>query len=133
MIHKILITIIFMSLIGVIVGCSAGLTPALPEASSETSAMAEPTALPQRSEMIILGQINDEPLEEIEQWQPLVDFLAANLSEAGIKTGVVKVTPNPDTLSSWLEAGEADFFIDSVYPSFKVSDKTGAQFIANRI
>jgi phosphonate transport system substrate-binding protein len=99
----------------------------------------EPTAVPTEeateqaaTRAIILADISDDPAETVEVFQPLADYLGANLSEFGIGSGEVKAAPDLDTMADWLEAGELDLYFDSLYPVMIMVDRAGAQPILRR-
>jgi phosphonate transport system substrate-binding protein len=78
--------------------------------------------------VIVLADIDaDDPVAKVEEFQPLVNYLAANLNSFGIGVGEVKVAPDLETLITWMENGEVDIFYDSPYPAMSVNQATGAQ------
>lgn len=76
--------------------------------------------------------MGDAPSETIEEFQPLADYLAANLQEQGIGAGEVRVAPDLETMAEWMEAGEVDIYFDSPYPALIVSSESGGQPILRR-
>ena len=84
------------------------------------------------SNPIVLGDISDKPARVVENFQPLANYLAANLSEYGITEGQVKVAPDLITMTKWMAQGEVDLYFDSAYPALQVSTETGAIPILRR-
>lgn len=101
----------FMVMTGVLllVACSSAPT-------GSTNAPA-PAVTPTLAGTIVLGDIDSQPTDQIETWQPLADYLASNLAEFGIGVGSVKVAPDLETMGQWLESGEVDLTFESLYPA----------------
>lgn len=97
--------------------------------SSQQTAVTE-TAEPLSTELtgvIVIGDIDaDDPISKIERFQPVADYLAANLSEFGIGRGEVRIASDSDTMANWMESGEVDIYYDSLFPAMIVSDQSGA-------
>lgn len=56
---------------------------------------------PEVTGIIVMGDIDaDDPVSKIEEFQPIVDYLAENLNDAGIGIGEVKIAPDTDTMIS---------------------------------
>ncbi|PIE36335.1 phosphate ABC transporter substrate-binding protein [candidate division KSB3 bacterium] len=111
MLHKILATVVLMSILITLVGS---------EAYSESG-------------KIVLGKISDKPTKKLKEYQPLADYLAEYLNDVGIETGEVKVAPDIETMARWMASGEVDLFFDNPYSAFLVGDRSGAQPIIFRI
>ena len=97
-----------------------------------STATESPLAEPAEAHPIILGDISDDPAEVIDGAQPLVDYLAANLSEFGITEGQVRVATSIDEMAQLLVKGEVDLYFDSTYPATLISDQVGAKIILRR-
>ncbi len=114
-------------LIGVatfVVGCTQ--TP-------PTSTSTEPTATPiPTGKAIVIGDVTNQPAKKITRYQPLADYLAANLAAEGIGVGEVKVAPDVQTMAEFLKAGEVDIYFDSPYPAMIASNISGAKPILRR-
>ena len=69
---------------------------------------------------------------KIKQFQPLADYLAANLSEFGIEEGRVRVASSLEEMAELLSAGDVDLYFDSPYPTTIVRDLSGAELLLRR-
>jgi phosphonate transport system substrate-binding protein len=90
----------------------------------------------QDSEMattITIGKIGDNPLEEIEEYQPLADYLATNLSDFGIELGMVHVTSDIETMAEMMVTGNVNIFVDSAWPALAIVEQSGADIVLRRI
>ncbi|NTV64822.1 MAG: phosphate/phosphite/phosphonate ABC transporter substrate-binding protein [Oscillochloris sp.] len=95
--------------------CAA--TTATPTAAPTSAPTLAPTAALTADQVIVLGDIDSQPTDQIERWQLLADYLGANLKEFGISAGTVQVAPDMETMGSWLVAGEVDLTFESIYPA----------------
>lgn len=85
-----------------------------------------------RAAEIVIGEISGDPIEAVEEAQPLADYLAANLEDYGIVSGRVVVADDMDEMIALFEDGEVDLWFDSVFPATVVSDLTGAEIFIRR-
>jgi phosphonate transport system substrate-binding protein len=95
-------------------------------ASTANTPTPDSSFMPQQGGIIVLGDISDDPGEVIEGTQPLADYLARQLADYGISTGVVRVATSADEMTAMLESGEVDIYFDSIYPATLVHDQIGA-------
>ncbi len=73
--------------------------------------------------VIVMGDIDeDDPVSKIEEFQPIIDYIAADLADVGIGIGEVKIAPDAETMISMMEAGEVNLYYDSLYPSLLVAN-----------
>ncbi len=92
----------------------------------------EPPATFSATGVIVIADISNNPAKKIKRYQPMADYLAANLKQFGIGVGEVKVAPDLKTIVNWLKSGEVDIYFDSPYPAMIVSDQSGAQPLLRR-
>jgi len=102
-----------------------------PTASTPPTATGPATSTP-RDQVIVLGDISDDPGEVIEGTQPLADYLAAQLGDFGISQSQVRIATNADEMIQLLKSGQVDLYFDSVYPITLICDESGAQPILRR-
>jgi len=81
---------------------------------------------------LTLGDVSGSAAWTIEHFQPLADYLAANLSEFGITNGRVVVTSDLPTMLEHLGTGQVDLYFDSPFPALEVYEQIGAQPLARR-
>lgn len=74
---------------------------------------------------IVIGEID-------RRYQPLADYLAANLREFGISKGKVRIFPNMEKAIAALEGGEIEVFFADPYSTAIASENTGAKPIVRR-
>ncbi len=85
-----------------------------------------PIPTPSRAETLILADLNEDVRESAEEFQPLADYLAANLADFGILEGKVVVAPDLEAMSELLKNGEVDLYFDSPYAATLVYNEVGA-------
>jgi phosphonate transport system substrate-binding protein len=85
-----------------------------------------PMPTPSRAETLILADLNEDVEESVEDFQPMADYLAANLGESGILEGKVVVAPDLETMTELLKNGEVDLYFDSAYAATNVYNEAGA-------
>lgn len=97
----------------------------------------EPTATPENgsgeaseaSGAIVLGNVDaTNPSEKIAEFQPLADYLAANLGDLGISEGQVVIARDTAEMARMLADGSVDIYIDAAIPSLQVCEVAGCEF-----
>ena len=124
MLQKLLTTLAVMGTLSALVGCGAQAAP---------PPTPEPVVVGAATGKIVLGKISDQPAEEIQDWQPLADYLAAHLGDFGIGVGKVKVAKDLETMADWIASGEVDLVFDNPYSAMYVSDHSGGHFLVRRV
>ena len=79
------------------------------------------------SDVITVGSVAITIQEEIREFQPIADYLAARLKDAGIKKGRVVVTYTVEAMAERMRRGDVDIYIDSLFPVDTVSKLSGAK------
>ncbi len=119
-ISKYPLSLISLVVILIISGCqSTSVTPNV--ASTPTPAV----NLTQK-QVLTIGIISDDPAGTIEGFQPMIDYLAKQMSDLGIAKGEVVVTPDFDTLNAKLKSGEVDLFYETAYGALDAFENAGA-------
>ncbi len=77
--------------------------------------------------VLVLADISQDPIEKISLFQPFADYLATRLHSFKIEKGVIKIAPDLETMAEWLKTGQADLYIDSLYPAMLVNQYSNAQ------
>ncbi|MGP1371571.1 MAG: phosphate/phosphite/phosphonate ABC transporter substrate-binding protein [Almyronema sp.] len=121
-VKRLLIVGLFSSL----AGCSQLSESAAPPSNADQSPSDNP------AQTLVLGDISADPTLKVEQYQPLANYLAAQMADSGIKAGRVKIAPDMDTMMRWLQTGEVDLYFDSPYPVMRIQAETSAQPILRR-
>ncbi len=125
MLQRLCVTLLSIGLFVFLQGCAAATpTPTTPTANVSSDTASKKT--------LIIGETGSSPSATISSFQPLADYLAANLSANGYGAGMVKVAPDIETMSKWLKNGEIDVFFDSPYPAMILVDMAGAKPILRR-
>ncbi len=123
MLAKLFRKVALLGILTALVSCNSQVTPILTP---------EPQPTPKATKAIVLADISSNPQKKIRGFQPLADYLAANLKQFDIGTGKVKIAPDMETMVQWFKSGEVDIYFDSPYPAMIVGDQSGAQPLLRR-
>lgn len=96
---------------------------------AQTTSDDEPVA---KTRLVLADIDSDDPTGKVEQFTPLADYLASNLSEFGIEEVAIRIAPDLETMSFWMANGDVDLYYDSPYPTMIVSDESGAEVLLRR-
>lgn len=107
-----------------------GIVACSPQDISTQKAIGEPSKPISAERTIVLADISNNPQKKIRKFQPLADYLAANLSQ--FDQGKVKIAPDMATMIKWLKSGEVDIYIDSPYPAMLAINHADAKPILRR-
>lgn len=83
-------------------------------------------------ETFIIGTVGNEPEEEIEEFQPIANYVAGKLASHGVKEGVVIVASSATEMAKIMQLGYVDIYIDSAFPTFVVDILSESSPIAVR-
>ena len=79
-----------------------------------------------------LGSISTSPVAETHKFWPFANYLARQLQAEGINQGKVVVAESIPAMSSFLQTGQIDLYIDSFFPSMAVSRLSGSKLLLRR-
>ncbi len=123
--HRNLFTLVLViGIIAVLVACGGEPTTSTSDSASDEASAGESTTA---TGTIVLGDIDSQPTDQIETWQPVADYLASNLEEFNIGAGAVRIAPDLETMGEWLESGEVDLTFESVYPAMIQINQFGSE------
>jgi len=117
--RKILLIVMLFS-IPFLAACQPTATPT-PEQSTLV-----PVANLTKDQILTIGIVSPDPAGTIAGFQPMMDYMAKQLSEQGIVKGNVVVTPDLDTMVQKLKSGDVDLFYESPYGALYVYEKAEA-------
>ena len=123
-----LLRIFFISLpLAVILSMGCG-------ATTPTSAPANSPAPSFGDSMVItLGDIDStDPVKKINRFQPLADYMADGLADAGIIKGEVIIARDTEEMSRLLQSGRVDLYFDSPFPALRVQQLSGSRIVLRR-
>ncbi|MGK7872191.1 MAG: phosphate/phosphite/phosphonate ABC transporter substrate-binding protein [Xenococcaceae cyanobacterium] len=123
MLYKLLRKVVLLGILTALASCGSQAT---------LTSTPEPQTNPEVTGEIVLADISDNAQNKIRRFQPLADYLAANLSQFDIGRGKVKIAPDMETMVQWLKSGEVDLYFDSPYPTMLAIEASGAKPILCR-
>lgn len=97
-----------------------------PTATPESGSAGQETG--ERTTIVISNVDSSNPAQKIEEFQPLADYLAANLEDSGITIGEVVVARDTSEMARMMSDGESDLYIDAAIPSLEVCEESGCIF-----
>ena len=118
-----------------IVGALLLLLACQTQAKESPSSAVAPTAVLVSSsgQAIILGDIEPEdPAKKLKRFQPLADYLGAQLNEFGVTEGRVVLARDIEEMARFLKEGKVDVFFDSAFPTLSVQELAGSEVILRR-
>ncbi len=98
--------------------------------SDSSTATPEPGAAGQSAgTAIVIGNVEStNPADKIAEFQPLADYLAANLGNFGITEGKVVLARDTTEMANMLSDGEADIYFDAAFPALDTCAIAGCTF-----
>ena len=73
---------------------------------------------------LTIGSISNAPKEEIQEFQPFIDYLVSSLNHPTIKTGRVVIASSLQEMSELINKGLVDIYIDSPFPVIAIEKTT---------
>ena len=106
----------------------AGCSPPPPAPTPRPAVQPVAPQLVDEARVLTLGTIDaEEPRKQIERFQILADYLAANLKDLGVDQGRVVIARDFDEMAQLLKAEKVDLYFDSPFPTLRVQELSGAQ------
>lgn len=81
---------------------------------------------------LVIGVIGDNVSKKTKRYAPLVQYLKAQLSDAGVKNVRTHIWPTSDEIADALKNGEAHLFIDSPLVAAKIAKQSDAKPVLRR-
>jgi phosphonate transport system substrate-binding protein len=117
----------FLSIALILSACSAATpTPEVIEPASNVVSSAH-------SGVLVLGKVTDDPVEAIEEYQPIVNCLVSNLGEFGIGIGEVKTAPDIESMAALVDAGQVHVVFDNAFSVASMMDISNGEVIILRV
>lgn len=113
-------------------GVLLGLLVALSGRGERLMTVPRTTGAPTQASTIVLSELSYEPTKKIRRFQPLADYLAANLGAFGIGEGRVTIVTDLQAVVRMMQSGEVHLYFDSPYPAMIVADNSGGKMILRR-
>ena len=123
MLSKFVNKFLLLGILTTLLSCSSRTEPPLSTPTPSTSS---------NTEVIVIGDVSNNPAKKIQRYQPMADYLGTKLNQFNIGIGEVKVAPDFKIMAKWLKAGEVDIYFDSLYPAMIVSELSEAKPILRR-
>lgn len=80
-----------------------------------------------RPGVLVVGLVEYDTKEEVREFRPLADYLAARLSGAGIRRVEIKAARSLDRMAQLMRSGEVDLYFDSPFPAAYLSERGSAR------
>ena len=81
---------------------------------------------PSGKKSFIVTDISSEPTKKIQRLLPFADYVAGRLVDQ-YSRGEVRIGKDSETIAKWLMDGQADIYMDSVYPAMLVAGQSNAR------
>ncbi|MBI5918257.1 MAG: phosphate/phosphite/phosphonate ABC transporter substrate-binding protein [Nitrosomonadales bacterium] len=89
-------------------------------------------ALPASAATLRLATISHSPAKDIDEFQPLADYLGKNLKSQGVDRCEVVLTSSMKEMAALIKAGKADIYIDSPFPVLAVRSRAKIKIMLRR-
>ncbi len=94
-----------------------------------------PDVLPvvsERGETLIIGRVSTNPKKHYQHLKPMVDYLAAQMADAGIKKGKVVFAKDSDEMIELLKLGKVDLISESPFLALTFHQSGAAEIFLRR-
>lgn len=81
---------------------------------------------------LVIGSVSVDAEDDIEEYQPIADYLVKRLAGFGYTAGEVVVAPTTTAMAELIRQGRIDLYVDSPFPTFAVDQLTRSVPLVNR-
>lgn len=83
--------------------------------------------------VLVLGRVSDDPKAHHARMQPLVDYVAARMSDLGIREGRVLMARDAQQMVSYLRQGKVDWITETSATALAFEDRAGAELLVRAV
>ena len=125
--HEFRITVSLLIILALLLSACGAADADGPTATPEPGGAGQDTGLSETT--IVVANVDaSNPGQKIEEFQPLADYLAANLADFGITEGQVFIARDTAEMANSLSTGEADIYLDAAIPALDVCEELDCDF-----
>ncbi|MBA1146325.1 phosphate/phosphite/phosphonate ABC transporter substrate-binding protein [Ectothiorhodospiraceae bacterium WFHF3C12] len=82
-----------------------------------------------RSEVLVIGKVSDNPRKHYHRLKPIVDYAAERLADVGIRRGRVLMARDNAQMIEYLKEGRVDWVTETLFSAVRFVDEAGARIV----